>query len=160
MRYRNDTISITISFLIPVNVHRFSQLLSLYLWDPCCIPCCTCNLEACNKVYIWVSPPRWRPFIGNMSAHKVNQFIKKVINQICPNLHKSHLITWAFQWLKQTYDCTSAIAPICLQLWAIIGNLWSLSETTATMLKKFNPSMQNIIQPFNPFGYNDREHHP
>ena len=44
-------LSDTISFLIPVNVHMFSQLLSLYLWDPCCIPCCTCNLEACNKVY-------------------------------------------------------------------------------------------------------------
>ena len=45
----------TISFLISVNVHMFSQLLSLYLWDPCCIPCCTCNLEACNKVYYYNS---------------------------------------------------------------------------------------------------------
>ena len=44
----------TISFLIFVNVHMFSQLLSLYLWDPCCIPRCTCNLEACNKVYIYI----------------------------------------------------------------------------------------------------------
>ena len=31
----------------------FSQLLSLSLWDPCCIPCCTCNLEACNKSLLY-----------------------------------------------------------------------------------------------------------
>ena len=35
----------------PCKCIMFSQLLSIYLWDPCCIPCCTWNLEACNKVY-------------------------------------------------------------------------------------------------------------
>ena len=80
----------------------YLQVFSICLWDPCCIPCYTCDLEACNKVIFIniiftviaiVIIMLWVPcFIDNIWRHWTRSTLGQIITT---QLFRAKSMAWA-----------------------------------------------------------------